>query len=143
MTTPKTTYSEKLKHPKWQKKRLEILNRDKFTCKLCGDTESTLHVHHLEYKPNTEPWDYPNANFKTLCEYCHREIENLKAIFPDVAILEIDKFGDKNGIYHIYNYCANQLIISTYNSNNEFICGHRFSPEYIKIFIKKLKKIKQ
>jgi hypothetical protein len=25
-------YSKKLKHPRWQKKRLEILDRDKFTC---------------------------------------------------------------------------------------------------------------
>ena len=30
-------YSEQLKSPKWQKKRLEIMQRDKFTCQLCGD----------------------------------------------------------------------------------------------------------
>jgi 5-methylcytosine-specific restriction endonuclease McrA len=34
----KKTYSELLKSPKWQKKRLEIMSRDKFTCKKCGDT---------------------------------------------------------------------------------------------------------
>jgi len=28
----KLTYSEKLKDPRWQKKRLEILSRDNFTC---------------------------------------------------------------------------------------------------------------
>lgn len=63
-------YSEKLKHPKWQKKRLEILNRDNFTCKLCGDTETELHVHHLKYSgPNPE--NAPNEYLETLCKVCH------------------------------------------------------------------------
>ena len=30
-------YSEKLKDPRWQKKRLEILERDNFRCQYCGD----------------------------------------------------------------------------------------------------------
>ena len=42
-------YSEKLKNPKWQKKRLEILNRDNFTCIKCGDKETTLQIHHFKY----------------------------------------------------------------------------------------------
>lgn len=63
-------YSEKLKSPKWQKKRLEILNRDNFKCCLCGDTETELHVHHLKYSgPNPE--NAPNENLETLCKHCH------------------------------------------------------------------------
>lgn len=54
----KLTYSDKLKSPKWQKKRLEIMKRDKFACKLCGDTETQLHVHHKEYINGNDPWDY-------------------------------------------------------------------------------------
>jgi len=30
----KLSYSDTLKNPLWQKKRLEILSRDKFTCQL-------------------------------------------------------------------------------------------------------------
>jgi len=30
-----STYAEKLKHPLWQRKRLEILNRDGFKCAQC------------------------------------------------------------------------------------------------------------
>lgn len=63
-------YSEKLKHPKWQKKRLEILNRDNFTCVLCGDTETELHVHHLKYTGNN-PENAPNEDLETLCKDCH------------------------------------------------------------------------
>lgn len=45
----KEIYSEKLKDPRWQKKRLEILNRDEFACRFCGDNKSTLNVHHISY----------------------------------------------------------------------------------------------
>jgi hypothetical protein len=65
------TYAEKLKDPRWQKKRLEILNRDEWMCQRCQDNESTLHVHHLSYTAGKEPWEYESDNFTTLCEGCH------------------------------------------------------------------------
>lgn len=64
-------YSEKLKDPRWQKKRLEIFNRDQWMCQRCYNHESTLVVHHRLYLPDTEPWDYPNELLLTLCESCH------------------------------------------------------------------------
>ena len=67
------TYSEKLKDPRWQKKRLEIMERDGWACSFCGDKESTLHIHHIEYKPYGDPWEYPNHLMFTLCESCHAE----------------------------------------------------------------------
>ena len=69
----KMTYQEMLKHPKWQKKRLEILERDNWECQICHDSESTLVVHHRRYISNVEPWDYPNHLLVTLCEECHEE----------------------------------------------------------------------
>lgn len=73
-----TTYSEKLKSPKWQKKRLEILQRDEFMCTYCEDAESELHVHHKKYIYGNEVWDYENENFITLCKPCHEEITQKK-----------------------------------------------------------------
>jgi 5-methylcytosine-specific restriction endonuclease McrA len=67
------SYGLKLKDPRWQKKRLHILERDHWTCQDCLDTESTLEVHHTEYLPNTEPWDYPDELLVTLCEKCHEK----------------------------------------------------------------------
>jgi hypothetical protein len=67
------TYSEKLKDPRWQRKRLKIMQRDDFTCTLCGDSKSTLNVHHWEYKG--EPWDVDNDNLSTVCVTCHELIE--------------------------------------------------------------------
>lgn len=65
-------YSEKLKDPRWQKKRLEILERDKWACAVCGEKEKTLHVHHLFYFPKKEPWEIENGFLLTLCKDCHQ-----------------------------------------------------------------------
>lgn len=70
-THPKTSYAEKLRDPRWQKKRLRILERDEWTCQQCYDQESTLHVHHLWYQG--EPWDAPDQALVTLCSECHEE----------------------------------------------------------------------
>lgn len=67
------TYSDKLKDPRWQKKRLEILERDEWTCQRCFDTSSTLHVHHFRYIPGKEPWDYDNDSLLTICAECHEQ----------------------------------------------------------------------
>ncbi len=66
------TYAEKLKDPRWQKKRLEILSRDNFTCHNCGDTTLTLHVHHLYYFKDEEPWEAEDMALETLCCECHK-----------------------------------------------------------------------
>lgn len=70
-----STYSEKLKHPLWQRKRLEILDRDNFKCRGCGSETNTLNVHHLKYIRGNNPWEYPNSFLITLCDICH-EIEH-------------------------------------------------------------------
>lgn len=69
----KIPYAEKLRDPRWQRKRLEILSRDDFTCQKCNSEENELHVHHRYYNFKTEPWDYPNEALVTICKYCHEE----------------------------------------------------------------------
>ncbi len=65
----KKSYSELLKDPRWQKKRLEVLNSDDFQCQWCGDKETTLHVHHFVYKG--KPWEVELGDLATICEECH------------------------------------------------------------------------
>jgi hypothetical protein len=67
----KKTYYEKLKDPRWQKKRLEAMQRKEFCCELCGDNETTLNVHHKEYFKDYEPWEYELDQLAVLCESCH------------------------------------------------------------------------
>lgn len=73
---PRPAYIEKLKDPRWQKMRLQILERDNWTCQDCGETTVTLNVHHRYYLRNADPWEYPEKALITLCEDCHeRETE--------------------------------------------------------------------
>lgn len=75
------TYSEKLLDPRWQKKRLEVLNSSDWTCKVCGTKSDTLHVHHLWYESKKEPWEYPPECLLCLCEKCHKERQQLERAF--------------------------------------------------------------
>lgn len=70
----RVSYAEKLKDPRWQKKRLEVLQRDDWTCLCCGATDRTLHVHHVVYLPKRDPWEYAECFLQTLCEDCHAEM---------------------------------------------------------------------
>ena len=88
-----SNYFENFKDPRWQKKRLGILNRDDFACQQCFDKKSTLHVHHKWYGANKMPWDYPDSAFVTLCECCHLiESEELRDAEHDL-ILSIKQAG--------------------------------------------------
>lgn len=81
----KKNYKEKLLDPRWQRKRLEIFERDEWMCTGCIRGDKTLHVHHLDYLPNRDPWDYPNEYLITLCEDCHASITDfLPAATKDI-----------------------------------------------------------
>lgn len=100
------TYADKLKSPKWQKKRLEILERDEWKCKNCGEDGKTLHVHHKKYTNGKDPWDYNNDNFVTLCNDCHGIISNKFGIILEKATnLKYDASCFKKEILHtVYEY---------------------------------------
>lgn len=93
----KKTYQEKLLDPRWQRRRLEILNRDEFTCKCCKNRESTLHIHHLVYNVNGNPWDVDDAGLITLCEDCHH-LHSIQLCELGVAIIDslLITFDDKS-----------------------------------------------
>ena len=102
----------------WQKKRLEIFERDKFTCQICSDTKDQLHVHHQSYDKTyqTKAWEYPNHVYKTLCSDCHKAITD-----------HLREFGNDNefNVLKIYNgdikslfiYTNGRLIISSSEGN--------------------------
>jgi hypothetical protein len=69
------TYSEKLRDPRWQKKRLQVMERDDFSCACCQSRTRTLNVHHTYYRKGAMPWDYPSGDLVTMCEDCHEELE--------------------------------------------------------------------
>lgn len=87
------TYSEKLQDPRWQKVRLQVLKRDKWKCKCCGEDKITLHVHHQFYSAN--PWDAYLNDLKTLCKNCHTIVEQAKKNKCEIFnLIKIDLIND-------------------------------------------------
>ena len=69
------TYSDKLRDPRWQRKRLAIMQRDGWKCRHCESTDKTLTVHHFLYCGN--PWEAEDKFLATLCEDCHIQRQEL------------------------------------------------------------------
>lgn len=82
-------YTEKLKNPKWQRRRLEILQRDEFRCRLCNDDKTELHVHHKKY--NGDPWDSEDDDLVTVCKYCHLVYESVKEFYKNVSLYKVKR----------------------------------------------------
>jgi hypothetical protein len=91
-------YREDLLDPKWQKKRLKIFERDKWTCQFCGSKKKTLAVHHKKYLKGKRPWQYPDKLLTTACEPCHTLLYKKDLIREKLAELEgkiTEKFNRK------------------------------------------------
>jgi hypothetical protein len=73
-----STYQEKLRDPRWQRMRLEIMQRAGFSCEECGDSTTTLNVHHTYYEKVLAPWEYSAESLRCLCEPCHALVEDLR-----------------------------------------------------------------
>ena len=126
------SYEEQIKSPYWQKRRLQILQRDNFTCQICGSTEKTLHVHHLHYRKDAKIWDYPDSLLITLCEDCHRMEHEMRSendysvtnIIHDLRCSGFTNFEIASMLYKIAheNFVnGNQFIISNLLGRNKKI----------------------
>lgn len=69
MTKRQNDYSKKLQDPRWQRKRLEVMQAAGWKCVICGDKDEELNVHHPAYQPHHEPWEY--SNLHCVCKTCH------------------------------------------------------------------------
>lgn len=99
----KTKYAEQRRDPRWQRRRLEILQRDNFSCQMCASEEKTLNVHHLYYISGREVWNYPDWALSTLCEECHviqHEIAK-DELQPFERLLELIS-GNESDLAHLY-----------------------------------------
>lgn len=65
----KHSYSEYLASPHWQALRVKMLERARYKCEACQDTDSVLHVHHLTYERLGCELE---EDLIVLCEECHK-----------------------------------------------------------------------
>lgn len=84
-----STFWEKYKDPRWQRRRLEVMQNVGFCCEGCGSDSKTLNVHHKLYRKGHEPWEYNDLELMCLCEGCHEHWHWLKENF-NVALQYID-----------------------------------------------------
>lgn len=105
----KPTYYELLRRPEWQRKRLEIMERDGFACVNCKATDKTLNVHHGYYRKDAMPWDYDSETLVTLCEKCH---ETRHFIFSEIK--EAMAYLSWAGIARIHGYVMTSLVVESY-----------------------------
>ena len=112
----KKFYGDKLLDPRWQKKRLEVLEESNFTCTRCGDKEKTLHVHHYSYSKSRNPWDTDIDSLTCLCCDCHK-IEHLSNLTPleqelvDEIIVYSVMYGGLNETANSFIKIAQQIIL--------------------------------
>lgn len=139
-------YPELLKHPKWQRKRLEIMNRDNFKCVCCGDEETTLHIHHKNYEYGKNIWEYEDNNFITVCEDCHIFIEGAKKEGTDISAWKFLKIKDNQRpeVYYFFKHpeLPGKGLSMTFYDLNKTVFSVSFGPasfEKIYDFIKTIK----
>lgn len=123
------TYSEKLRDPRWQRKRLEIMNRDDFRCQACRSKDKTLNVHHRFYQRGNDPWDYENEMLVTLCDVCHKKMEDSirmvaeRCAFDEDMIKIMNHLGCASGLplYSALNqWIESRLEFEKSQSNSNF-----------------------
>lgn len=83
------SHKEQYEHPFWRRKTTEILIRDDFTCRCCGEDKKQLHVHHLYYEKGLHVWEYDNETLVTLCNNCHKIIHSDMAKLSGILAFEI------------------------------------------------------
>jgi 5-methylcytosine-specific restriction endonuclease McrA len=103
------TYSEKLRDPRWQKKRLEIFNRDGWQCAFCSAKDKNLQVHHVLYS-KIEPWEYPDYLYQTLCCDCHKERQELTDKIVSALRIAIKDVPTQRLISRSKKICADAML---------------------------------
>jgi hypothetical protein len=87
-------YRDELKDPRWQRKRLEIMQRDNWRCQRCNREDTTLNVHHRYYLKGRAAWEYESEVLITVCEPCHESVEEfVKTLNREIA--------DSAALHHI------------------------------------------
>ena len=98
-------YQTKLRDPRWQRRRLEKMQEADWQCEICGDDKSELHVHHREYWPDFEPWDYPLEQLRCLCRDCHTlshmPQDKIKTYAESIALLPLVETL-QNSVFDVY-----------------------------------------
>lgn len=127
------TYAEKLKDPRWQRKRLEVMKQAGFKCEICWDSQSSLQIHHPVYKKGADPWDYEKGELLCCCEECHKTATASQKKFKDMAFTSPAKFVElmdmiNDGILDAACECLIELMVAHSKKTGESVGVYHFNP---------------
>lgn len=135
-------YQKQLADPKWQRKRLEIFNRDNFHCTICDDDTVELHVHHKKYERDKKAHEYDDSNFVSLCAHCHKLLTYYQIDLDVSKMIAFRSSSEK--MYFVFQKEDQRLNAITYNfSEDVFYQSSSFFESHIEYLLKFLNKIKE
>lgn len=101
------SYYEKLKDPRWQKKRLEVQESRGWACEMCFSDSQELHVHHKHYMKGREPWEYENDQLAVLCRDCHEWSHENDVMAEVISRLAVEgPWGRTDAAYLLAGFCS-------------------------------------
>lgn len=119
----------------WQRKKNAVLERDNYTCQICGEKNGLMQVHHISYKRcDGKAYSAPMGDLVTLCEECHRHDDGDHKHFYDGRVILDCGFGYSKPKITILKpieqsaewYGYDGLLISfRYNGNEQRSIGYR------------------
>lgn len=120
------TYAEKLKDPRWQRLRLEVMGQSGFRCEHCGDKTKNLQVHHPAYKKGADPWDYEKTELLCYCEECHAAATKAQEKFKAMSFASPRKFAElmemiSDGVLDAACECLIDLIVTHHKLKGDSI----------------------
>ncbi len=120
------SYLEMLRDPRWQRARLDTMQRAGFACERCGDKETTLNVHHKNYKRDHAPWEYELSNFVCLCRDCHEIVHKQKEMINNLlpyAELNVGDFVSGLVAHQVNRKVVGGLHPRQFANNKDFFLG--------------------
>ena len=126
-----------------------VLNRDNYTCQICGEKDTRLEVHHIQFR--SKGGSNRMDNLVTLCRDCHKQIHSGGLVFDKkiksfkhashinimrsrlVEELRLE-FGNVFETFgYLTKYNREKLNISKSHSADAFVISHNFNAERIDV----------
>lgn len=126
-----------------------VLNRDNYTCQICGEKDIRLEVHHIQFR--SKGGSNRMDNLVTLCRDCHKQIHSGGLVFDKriksfkhashmnimrsrlVEELRLE-FGNVFETFgYLTKYNREKLNISKSHSSDAFVISHNFDAERIDV----------
>jgi hypothetical protein len=101
-------YSSRLRDPRWQRRRLEVLEKALWRCSQCGEEKKELQVHHLIYRKGNMPWEYADEDLAVLCVECHELATDAKAAI-DQGMINLKFPGQIDGLLTVLGFIDGRM----------------------------------